>query len=56
MTAKRMHFTELALSRLSTEGLYWDTHTRAFGLRVGKRKKTLFIVRGDGTIACMTCI
>jgi len=49
MTAKRIHFTELAINRLSQEGTYWDTHTRAFGLRVGKTRKTLFIVRSDGS-------
>lgn len=49
MTAKHLLFTELALNRLSVEGTYWDTNTRAFGCRVGKRRKTLFIVRSDGT-------
>lgn len=40
------HLTELTVSRLKTPGTYYDATTPAFGLRVGKRRKTWFVVRG----------
>lgn len=39
-------FTDLAIQRLSTEGVYFDTKTPAFGLRVGKNRKTWMVMRG----------
>jgi hypothetical protein len=35
-----MHFTDLAVLRLKTPGTYYDDATPAFGLRVGKNRKT----------------
>ncbi len=48
MSAKRLHFTELALSRMSTPGVYYDTNIRAFGCRIGKHSRTLFVVKNGG--------
>ncbi|MGA7787413.1 MAG: Arm DNA-binding domain-containing protein, partial [Xanthobacteraceae bacterium] len=41
-----LHFTDVAISRLKTEGMYYDESTPAFGIRVGKNRKTWFVVRG----------
>ncbi len=41
-----LHFTDVAISRLKTEGMYYDEATPAFGIRVGKNRKTWFVVRG----------
>jgi hypothetical protein len=35
-----LHLTEIAVRALKTSGTYYDTSTPAFGLRVGKRRKT----------------
>ena len=40
-----MHFTERGLASLTDPGTYWDPSLRAFGVRVGKRRKTFIIVR-----------
>lgn len=40
------HFTELTVSRMKVPGTYYDKTTPAFGLRVGKRRKTWFVVHG----------
>jgi hypothetical protein len=42
----RMHFTDVAISRLKTEGRYYDETTPAFGIRVGKQRKSWFVDRG----------
>jgi integrase len=42
----RMHFTDVAISRLKTEGRYYDETTPAFGIRVGKHRKSWFVDRG----------
>jgi hypothetical protein len=42
----KLHFTDLAVSRLYELGTYHDETTPAFGLRVGKNRKTWFVVRG----------
>jgi len=42
----RTHFTEIVVSRLKTPGTYYDHTTPAFGLRVGKNRKTWFVIRG----------
>src|SRR5580700_8050027 len=41
-----LHFTDLAVSRLSTPGTYYDEATPAFGIRVGKHRKVWFVIRG----------
>ncbi len=41
-----IHFTDLAVSRLKTPGTYYDDTTPAFGIRVGKNRKTWFVIRG----------
>jgi integrase len=38
--------TDIAVSRLKSPGTYHDTITKAFGLRVGKFRKTWFVIRG----------
>lgn len=42
----RLHMTDIVVSRLKTCGTYFDETTPAFGLRVGKSKKTWFVIRG----------
>jgi hypothetical protein len=41
-----LHFTDLAISRLSTSGTYYDELTPAFGIRIGKHRKGWFVIRG----------
>jgi len=41
-----IHLTDLAVSRLKTPGTYYDDATPAFGIRVGKNRKTWFVIRG----------
>ena len=41
-----LHLTDLAVSRLKTPGTYYDDTTPAFGIRVGKHRKTWFVIRG----------
>lgn len=40
------HFTDVVVSRLKTPGSYFDETTPAFGIRVGKNRKTWIIMRG----------
>jgi integrase len=40
------HFTDIAVSALRTPGTYYDESTPAFGIRVGKSRKTWFVIRG----------
>jgi integrase len=42
----RLHFTDLAIARLKELGEYHDDSTLGFGIRVGKNRKTWFVVRG----------
>jgi integrase len=42
----RVHLTDVVVSGLKTADTYYDEKTPAFGLRVGKSKKTWFVVRG----------
>lgn len=42
----RVHMTDVVVSRLKTSDTYYDQATPAFGLRVGKNRKTWFVVRG----------
>jgi hypothetical protein len=41
-----VHFTDIAVSALRTPGTYYDASTPAFGIRVGKNRKTWFVIRG----------
>jgi integrase len=41
------HFTDIAVSRLNTPGTYYDDTTPAFGIRIGKNRKTWFVIRGS---------
>ncbi|HXJ00489.1 MAG TPA: Arm DNA-binding domain-containing protein, partial [Micropepsaceae bacterium] len=45
-----MHLTDLSVRALKPNGrttYYWDSATPGFGVRVGKRKKTFTIIRGE---------
>ena len=42
----KLHMTDLVVSRLKVCGSYFDQTTRAFGRRVGKNRKTWFVIRG----------
>ena len=42
----KLHMTDVVVSRLKLSGSYYDATTPAFGLRVGKNRKTWFVVRG----------
>ena len=45
-----LHFTEIAVQRLKVIGEHYDTTTPAFGIRVGKNRKTWFVIRGKGRL------
>jgi hypothetical protein len=40
------HLTDVMVSRLRTPGTYFDETTPAFGIRVGKNRKTWIVIRG----------
>jgi integrase len=40
------HMTDIAVSAFRTPGTYYDECTPAFGIRVGKSRKTWFVIRG----------
>jgi integrase len=40
------HLTDVVVSRLKTPGSYFDETTPAFGIRVGKNRKTWIVMRG----------
>lgn len=42
----KLHMTDVVVSRLKECGTFYDLSTPAFGLRVGKTRKTWFVVRG----------
>ena len=42
----RTHLTDIVVSRVKTPGTYFDETTPAFGIRVGKNRKTWIIMRG----------
>src|SRR5450631_672672 len=42
----KLHMTDVVVARLKYNGTYYDEMTPAFGLRVGKNRKTWFVVRG----------
>jgi len=42
----KLHMTDVVVARLKFNGTYYDEMTPAFGLRVGKNRKTWFVVRG----------
>ena len=41
----QIRFTDIAVSKLK-EGVYFDETTRSFGIRVGKTRRTWFVLRG----------
>lgn len=41
-----VHLTDVVVSRLKEPGTYFDATTPAFGIRVGKNRKTWIVVRG----------
>jgi len=43
----RTHFTDVVVQRLQHPGTYWDDATPAFGVRVGKNRKTWIVMRGQ---------
>ena len=51
-----LHFTELAIQRLKTQGEFFDTTTPCFGVRIGKHRKTWFVIRGKGNQRLRTTI
>src|SRR5256885_690167 len=42
----QLHLTDVVVQRLNTVGIYYDTTTPAFGIRVGKHRKAWVITRG----------
>jgi integrase len=44
------HLTDIVVSRLKEPGTYFDETTPAFGLRVGKNRKTWIVMRGPERI------
>lgn len=42
----RIHLTDVVVSRLQQPGTYYDKTTPAFAIRVGKNRKTWFVIRG----------
>jgi integrase len=44
------HLTDIAVARLRTPGTYFDETTPAFGIRVGKHRKTWIVMRGKDRI------
>ena len=40
------HLTDVVVSRLATPGIYYDKTTPAFGIRIGKHRKTWVVTRG----------
>jgi integrase len=42
----RTHLTDVVVSRLKEPGTYFDESTPAFAVRVGKNRKTWFVIRG----------
>jgi integrase len=43
----RLHLTDVTVQRLQKPGTYWDETTPAFGIRVGKNRKTWIVMRGQ---------
>ncbi len=43
----KLHMTDLVVSRLQQPGTYWDDTLPAFGIRIGKNRKTWIIMRGE---------
>lgn len=41
-----IHLTDIVVSRLQEPGTYFDKMTPAFGIRVGKNRKTWIVIRG----------
>lgn len=45
---KNLRLTELAIRRATVPDTYRDTELKAFGLRVGRRTKTFFVIKDGG--------
>ena len=43
----RLHLKDVVVQRLQQTGIYYDTTTPAFGIRVGKNRKTWVVTRGE---------
>jgi integrase len=43
----RIHITDVVVSRLKEPGIYYDTTTPAFGIRIGKNRKAWVITKGN---------
>jgi integrase len=43
----KLHLTDLVVQRLQQSGTYWDETLPAFGIRVGKNRKTWIVMRGQ---------
>ncbi len=43
----KLHMTDVVVLRLKACGTYYDQTTPAFGIRVGKNRKTWFVIRGS---------
>jgi integrase len=46
----KLRFTDISVSQLKERGTYYDLTTPAFGVRVGKNRKTFFVIRGRGRL------
>src|SRR4051812_49312070 len=46
----KAHFTDIVVSRLHEPGTYFDTTTPAFGIRIGKLRKTWVVMRGKDRV------
>ena len=42
----KTHLTDVVVSRLKNPGTYFDESTPAFAMRIGKNRKTWFVIRG----------
>ena len=42
----KAHLTDIVVQRLKLPGTYFDATTPAFGIRVGKHRKTWIVMRG----------
>jgi integrase len=46
----KAHLTDIAVSRLHEPGTYFDKTTPAFGIRIGKNRKTWIVMRGKDRV------
>jgi len=50
----KLHMTDLVVWRLTACGTYLET--LAFGLRINKRRKTWFVIRGRARLRTTRCV